>query len=421
MHKNSSFVFFSIISVFLLFIGGCKKVGIAPEWEVTHNPNAASSHFLRGLYTTNDNHLVALTSNFGVASITKLDLNGLVLWDRPVELNIPQAEVVSSQFLYESRQDSNGAIYAMGIYGYKPLGSPEGTVKNGSFIVKIGDDGEFVWQRFFDNESDANNIGLVRDVLAVNDLLYISGAATLVLDSDGNTVNEFSHPENFSGSSIAVDSEGAIYLNGPQAMFKLNANGEQEWLQWHYNPDGPARYLVPSKTILTADGDLYMMNQLNSRSNRTKVVKLDLEDGSTQWERMLSGYLNGDGGTGIPDMKLSDDGFLYVLNSHQQGRLLYKLRTDNGFRVWSKGSADDIATQLILDGDGVYIYGTGIGAKYDTNGNLLFRTTAIPASEGLDGMTVNESGMFVASSRYQSSGTPLYVAKYDKNSIQTEF
>jgi len=111
-------------------------------------------------------------------------------------------------------------------------------------------------------------------------------------------------------NSVAISSDGIIYVAGASKIFALNKNGEEIWSKNYQGTQGPA---------LSEDGLIYFLSQ-------DTIVSLD-KNGNEKWKFKTNGN-TGFGPTIGPDGTIyqgSWDGYFYAIN--KDGSLKWKYKT----------------------------------------------------------------------------------------------
>lgn len=133
-------------------------------------------------------------------------------------------------------------------------------------------------------------------------------------------------------NSIAISSDGTIYVAGAQEIFALDKNGKEIWSKNYQGTQGPA---------LAEDGTIYFLAQ-------DTIVALD-KNGQEKWKFKTNGN-TGFGPTIGPDGTIyqgSWDGYFYALNP--DGTLKWKYKTAG--KVSYPASIDKNGTIYLGGGD----------------------------------------------------------------------
>ena len=133
-------------------------------------------------------------------------------------------------------------------------------------------------------------------------------------------------------NSVAISSDGTIYVAGASEIFALDANGNKIWSKSYQGTQGPA---------LSEDGTVYFLSQ-------DTIVSLD-KNGNEQWKFKTNGN-TGFGPTIGPDGTIyqgSWDSYFYALN--KDGTLKWKYKTAG--KVSYPASIDKNGTIYLGGGD----------------------------------------------------------------------
>jgi outer membrane protein assembly factor BamB len=133
-------------------------------------------------------------------------------------------------------------------------------------------------------------------------------------------------------NSVAISSDGTIYVAGAARFFALDKNGKELWSKSYQGTQGPA---------LAEDGTIYFLAQ-------NTIVALD-KNGNEKWKFKTNGN-TGFGPTIGPDGTIyqgSWDGYFYALN--QDGTLKWKYKTAG--KVSYPASIDKNGTIYLGGGD----------------------------------------------------------------------
>ncbi len=133
-------------------------------------------------------------------------------------------------------------------------------------------------------------------------------------------------------NSVAISSDGTIYVAGAARIFALDKNGKEIWSKSYQGTQGPA---------LAEDGTIYFLAQ-------DTIVALD-KNGNEKWKFKTNGN-TGFGPTIGPDGTIyqgSWDSYFYALN--QDGTLKWKYKT--GGKVSYPASIDKNGTIYLGGGD----------------------------------------------------------------------
>ncbi|MBG44108.1 MAG: hypothetical protein CL530_09075 [Aequorivita sp.] len=230
----------------------------------------------------------------------------------------------SIEIPYRSAMDSQGNVYAAGIYsGTITVGSTTVTWAGGNadgFLAKYDNDGNPIWVKSFGGAADDVAIDVAVDA---NDNLYITGyfqgAGALAFDADP-------------GPGVYLLEQLAPFLSRDCFIIKLDSNGDFVWAKQVSNPAAVAN--EDSKSIeVDSAGNVYIGGSFNYADFNPDPVAEEI-------------ILSTNGGA-------STDGFLL------------KLDTDGNF-VWVKTFASTGIVQVV-------------DMEFDTNEDLLltgrFRNT----------------------------------------------
>lgn len=253
------------------------------------------------------------------AFVTKLNSDFEILWT--THWKKASFESVGAMAL-----DSEGNIYVTGCTDGE-FGGSINAGKNDAYLVKLNNNGEILWTRQWGTSGEDHGFSVATDNLgnavvtgyAYGDLSgIVKGAYNHIFlvkfNADGEQLwlkqlgNSIQYDENEyelkvmreSGRSVAVDSEGNIFITGnsktdldnyekgdPQGFFiaKFDTNGEELWFKFY----GNSYYATGYSIILDPSGNIFACGYIDEES----IIKFD-SSGKELWTKHAHCSINSD-------------------------------------------------------------------------------------------------------------------------------
>jgi len=326
--------------------------------------------------------------------------------------------------------DADGNIYVVGSRG------DDSQQDRNSAIAKLSPDGQLLWEKAI--ETTFNNwtqevvvsgdgsfyiTGITGNSLADGSVTSAGDAFVAHYDEDGNLLwsGEWGTPGNDTGTGIAVDSDGSIYVAGTANatytneggdfvsdafIAKYNNNGTLAWSQEF----GTASKDWISDIKVDADDNLYVVGQTdgdlageNAGDRDLFIAKYD-KNGNELWTKQL-GTADKDGsGFAEEELAIDENGNLYVVTE-----------TTGSLGGENAGGRDAVILRLDAEGNVTWKEQVGStkneafkGVATDGNGNLV---VAGFTSGTIDGETANMVDFLVKTYRLDTQtyteDTPL--------------
>lgn len=321
---------------------------------------------------------------------------------------------------YAIAVDASGNVY---VTGFSYSGDPD------SGTIKYDSGGNLIWAGLEGGEDIAVDI---------YENVYVTGNPfTIRYYSNGDTAWVISHGS-FSGSAIAVDDSGYVYVTGDTGgvypdgsdymTIKYDSNGDTVWLRTY---NGPGDSTDKAHAIAIDDyGYVYVTGESygSGTDKDYATIKYD-SNGDTAWVRRYNGPGNGsDWPNGIA---VDDSSCVYVTGISLGSGTSYDCATvkyyPNGDTAWVRrynGPEDlgDGGIAIAVDDSG-YVYVTGttttsataedyLTIKYDPDGTERWVKTydgpgSNPGEEDVPyaGIAVDDSGYVYVSGQSYASGT----------------
>jgi len=228
-HNNTAFLFGNNTS----FSNVLVKVDI--NNNLTINTNTGLLYGVGDIQLTPDNNLLITTGRLEYR-ISKMDMNGTVLWTQYYGTNLPSN--VSADEIKSTIQDSDGNIYITGRHYGQNYGTPSYT--NADILtIKCDNNGNVIWKNRY--EYGINNADIGNAIALKNGYVYVGGQSErlgvgtgydyVVLKIDalsGSTAGVYRY--NGLGNGDDAVSSLAVFDNGNVALTGLSyVNSQYGW------------------------------------------------------------------------------------------------------------------------------------------------------------------------------------------------
>ena len=342
------------------------------------------------------------SSNATVASVSKYNSSGTILWQRTIT-DVFQSSSTVNDYANRITVDSSGNVYVSGI------GSND-TTDTFATVSKYNSSGTIQWQR----------------------VLYpASGSSTAV--AYGVTVDN-------SGNVYACGTENGATFN---LIYKLNSSGTLQW-QKTLDDGSTAKLKIVGFYDMAIDSsaNLYVTGvNYNSSNPITTICKYN-SSGTIQWQRTLTNAGSPSTGKGIA---VDSSANVYVAGSgnNSSGATVAFISKWNssGTLQWQRTLTDagstinTASTGVSIDSSGnVFVVGYGNNSsnqqvisisKWNSSGTIQFQRTITDTystpSDGGYGVSVDGSGnMYVTGSIKNTAGQiVMFIAKLPSDGSQT--
>jgi len=388
----------------IALLTGCGGSDTTAEWDLFYSTQEESIEWQRTIDIDSYGDLIATGQTITIGAtvaertedvlIAKHDNKGNLIWAS--SFNLGKNSARSDETTTDATMDSDGNTYIVGTI-YRPEDS---TSIYASFLLKTNRFGGLDWSNLI------SDVEKTRDVEIANNLIYTGGDFTKVFDTNGNLVLEIDH-----GSAnvwnIEVDSNGNIYSAGYAFTTKHDSSGNLIWQT--DNPEG----LTHATGLVVLTDESVVIAHLIANEGNIRVSKIS-STGSTSWTKSIDDPTASAGALpGLPLLALDRQENILVINSNAQGRKISKLNA-RGDTIWTKSNNDGVVRQIKTDAqNNIYIYGSGIGEKFDASGNSLKKIEAPSLASNTTGaIAISGDDIFVSSSIMNNGTFDLYLAKY---------
>jgi len=346
----------------LLFLLGSLIIGVAyaqsVDWEHTWGMSAEDSS--TGIAVTSDSIYLsgrALNSmGYPVAVLMKFDKDGNLIWDRVWSY---EAESEAADIAV----DQNGDVYLVGT-------SKTSAATYYAFVAKFDSSGNLLWDRIIENVSGSavavdgsGNVYLIGYPTASIDVLIakFDSSGSLLWARSWGTVGGYEYP----GDAV-VDSVGNIYVTGWTNGFgfsdyhafvtKFDPSGNPLWaILWQAGTRDYGRGLAIKGEYIYAAFKMYMNDYA------AVIAKID-RDGNLLWDRSW----NGSADDGCESVTVNPSGIIYLTGwtkSFGAGGedAFIAAFTSSGKLLWDMvwgGVDDDEACAVAADTTSIYVTGS---------------------------------------------------------------
>jgi hypothetical protein len=223
--------------------------------------------------------------------------------------------------------------------------------------------------------------------------------------------------------AFTVDAVGNVYVTGRSmgnnstydiATVKYNSAGLQQWAA-RYNGTSNLND-VPGDIKADALGNVYVTGFTDGQfmNNGDAIITLKYNaSGNQQWTAKYDQLPNGTGTNNEQGNSLAVDGNgnIYITGK-SGGMVIIKYDSTSGNSIWIRNIANADGRTILIDGGNNAIV-SGFSpkiVKYDTNGSLLWQTTASNSSAAFWDMTLDAAGnIYVTGECSGSNGHSDYV------------
>jgi len=399
----------SVISAGLTACGGAAK----PQWEAYHPNGSTSVASVDAVAVDSYGNVIAVGTSDNPTLETNSDdiyvishsASGKQNWIGRYDFSVNGRKVTED--VSDATIDEAGNVYVVGTaFDHTDFNSSSETSNAFDFVflVKFDRFGSVLWTQTY----GAPGILPPQDIEYANGVVTLGGINIRQVTPDGQLIRVLDQGD-ASFWDVEVDALGNVYGCGNEVNIKFNANGSVAW-----SLANPEAVSASCSVDITAAGGV-VTGYDEYFNDRIRVNKIS-DAGKLVWSTTTAEAKSSAGAIAAPTLvKEAPDGSILAVSSSNQGRKLAKLTTD-GREIWNRTSTDKSVYSLDVDAKGnSYIYGVGVGEKFDTSGKSLAKITLPYRSWDLEGRgLVSGSSLYVvdAIAGPYSKGAQGYTAKY---------
>ncbi|MBL4796903.1 MAG: hypothetical protein JKY50_05790 [Oleispira sp.] len=394
----------TLLSLPIIALTACVQQ-VNPIWQTyfSTSDNNNNIEWLNDLTLDNFNDLLLTGSNITTgadrnedALLAKYDQQGNLIWATKYDLPASTIESTSSdEKLIESVIDLDGSIYSVG----QRIEKIEGTSAKSSFVMKVDQDGNYLWATKISDSHDAFDLEIA------NNSIYVTGYATQRLSLAGEVELVINHDDR--AWDVEVDALGNIYVASKHAVEQYNAEGDLGWQVKHSSTE--LSYRVNIELDESNDSLVLLQADANSR--------FQLQSYSTQGELNWNQSINltaDQNIAGIPALIVEDDSIWFAVSNGSQtkvGRV-----SNQGNTQWTfseqQGPIRDLGK---LANGNIVITGAGHSVLLDSQGKQLGKNDSERSGSYTSGsLVVDGNKMFVATSVSASTGISIHLAMFEQ-------
>jgi hypothetical protein len=379
---------------------------INPIWQTyfSTSDNNNNIEWLNDLTLDNSNDLLLTGSNITAganrnedALLAKYNQQGSQVWSTKYDLPPTTADTTSSdEKLIETAIDLDGSIYSVG----QRIEKMNGTSEQSSFVMKVDQDGHFIWSTKISNSHDAFDLEIT------NNSIYVTGYATQKLSLEGKTEWKIKHDDR--AWDVEVDALGNVYVASKQALEQYNAEGVLVWRVEHDSTGLSSRVNIE----LDESNDSLMLLQADE-NNRFQLHRYSTQ-GDLNWNHSIN-LTADENTTGMPLLLVENDAIWFAISNDSQMKVGQISRQGNAQWTFSEqqGPIRDLAK---LANGNIAITGAGHSVLLDSRGKLLAMNDSERSASNISGsLVVDGNKMFVATSvSATTGGISIHLAMFEQ-------